>query len=99
MNRQQAAAKDKNLLASTNKGKPNQEAIKSFNKTEGVGQGKGAQEVGAAGGAAGAGGGNKAGNLSERQGQGAAAGKGGTEAGNGNEGNPKRADAETGPGK
>ena len=47
--RQQAAAKDKNLLASTNKGKPNQEAIKSFNKTEGAGQGRGGQEVGAAG--------------------------------------------------
>ena len=35
--RQQAAGKDKNLLASTNKGKPNQEAIRSFNKTEGAG--------------------------------------------------------------
>jgi hypothetical protein len=99
LNLQQAAGKDKNLLASTNKGKPNQEAIKSFNKTEGVGQGKGAQEVGAAGGAAGAGGGNKAGNLSERQGQGAGAGKGGNEAGNVNERNLKRADAETGAGK
>src|SRR5213595_2516670 len=39
--RQQALAKDKNLLASTNKGKPNQETIKSFNKTEGLGQGRG----------------------------------------------------------
>ena len=46
LNRQQAAGKDKNLLASTNKGKPNQEAIKSFNKTEGAGQGRGGQEVG-----------------------------------------------------
>src|SRR4051794_31974516 len=55
LSRQQAAAKDKNLLASTNKGKPNQEAIKSFNKTEGVGQGKGAQQLETAGGAAGAG--------------------------------------------
>src|SRR5215510_12684342 len=74
--RQQAASKDQNLRASVNKGHPNQEAIKSFNKTEGVGQGKGAQEVGAAGGAAGAGAGNKPGNLSERQGQEGAAGAG-----------------------
>src|SRR6476469_9546413 len=59
--RQQAAAKDKNFLASTNKGKPNQEAIKSFDKTEGAGQGRGGQEVGAAGGG-GAGDGNKLGN-------------------------------------
>ena len=63
LGRQQAAAKDKNLLASTSKGKPNQEAIKSFNKTEGAGQGRGGQEVGAGGGAAGAGAGNKPGNL------------------------------------
>ena len=42
LGRQQAAAKDKNLLASTSKGKPNQEAIKSFNKGEGAGQGEGA---------------------------------------------------------
>ena len=55
LERQQAAGKDKNLLASTNKGKPNQEAIKSFNKNEGAGQGKGAQGLEAAGGAAGAG--------------------------------------------
>src|SRR6185312_15643349 len=73
--RQQAAAKDKNFLASTNKGKPNQEAIKSFNKTEGAGQGRGGQEVGAAGGAAGAGAGNKPGNLNEHNLQGAGAGK------------------------
>ena len=71
LNRQQAASKDQNLRASANKGKPNQEAIRSFNKTEGAGQGKGAQEVGAAGGA-----GNKPGNLSERQGKGGAAGAG-----------------------
>src|SRR6476469_97701 len=75
--RQQAAAKDKNFLASTNKGKPNQEAIKSFDKTEGAGQGRGGQEVGAAGGGAGAG--NK---LGEREGQGAGAGKAGNEPGN-----------------
>ena len=57
LNRQQAASKDQNLRASVNKGHPNQEAIRSFNKNEGVGQGKGGQEVGAAGGAAGAAGG------------------------------------------
>jgi hypothetical protein len=76
LNRQQAASKDQNLRASLNKGKPNQEAIKSFNRAERTGQGKGAQEVGAAGGAAGAEAGNKPGNLSERQGQGAGAGAG-----------------------
>ena len=67
-----------------NKGHPNNEAIKSFNKNEGAGQGKGAQGLEAAGGAAGAGAGNKPGNLSERQGQGAAAGAGktGNEPGN-----------------
>jgi hypothetical protein len=79
LNRQQAAAKDKNLLASTNKGKPNQEAIKSFNKTEGAGQGKGAQGLGAAGGAGAGQGENKAGNMAEhnRQGEGAGQGQGG----------------------
>ena len=82
LGRQQAAAKDKNLLASTSKGKPNQEAIKSFNKTEGAGQGRGGQEVGAGGGAAGAGAENKPGNLGERQGQGAGPGAG--KAGNAN---------------
>ena len=76
LGRQDAASKDPKLQASNNKGKPNQDAIKSFNKTEGAGQGKGAQEVGAAGGAGGAGAGNKPGNLSERQGQGATAGAG-----------------------
>src|SRR6266571_8563437 len=79
LGRQQAAAKDKNLLASTSKGKPNQEAIKSFNKTEGAG-----------GGAAGAGAENKAGNLGERQGQGAGAGKAGNANGNVNERNLNR---------
>ncbi|PYL22265.1 MAG: hypothetical protein DMF44_11450, partial [Verrucomicrobia bacterium] len=79
---QQAASKDQNLRASVNKGHPNNEAIKSFNKNEGAGQGKGAQGLEAAGGAAGAG--SKPGNLSERQGQGAAAGAGksGNEPGN-----------------
>src|SRR6476620_1551209 len=83
LNRQQAAGKDKNLLASTNKGKPNQEAIKSFNKTEGAGQGGGAGQgqggkaVGA-GGAAGAGQGeNKPGKMAEHgaQGEGVNAGE------------------------
>jgi hypothetical protein len=111
LERQQAASKDKNLLASTNKGKPNQEALKSFNKTEGVGQGKGAQEVGAAGGAAGAGKGeNKLGNMPENNRQGAGAGDGqarkalgtenaGNKPGNVNERNLKGADAEAGAGK
>src|SRR5215469_16309115 len=49
--RQQAAAKDKNLQASVNKGKPNADAIRSFNKAEGVGQGKGGEQgLGAAAG-------------------------------------------------
>ena len=86
LSRQQAASKDQNLRASVNKGNPNNEAIKSFDKSEGAGQGKGAQGLEAAGGAAGAGAGagNKPGNLSERQGQGAAAGAGktGNEPGN-----------------
>src|SRR5881394_1931928 len=85
--RQQAAAKDRNLQASVNKGKPNPDAIKSFNKNagEGAGQGKGgAQEVGAAGGA---GAGKKPGNLSERQGTGA--GKGGNQPSNVTERNLK----------
>src|SRR5213078_3285586 len=52
LGRQQAAAKDQNLRASVNKGKPNADAIKSFNKGEGVGQGKaGEQGLGAAAGA------------------------------------------------
>src|SRR5438105_4617213 len=62
--RQQAAAKDRNLQASVNKGKPNPDAIKSFNKNEGVGQGKGGAEgLGAAGGAGATKGGNRAGNA------------------------------------
>src|SRR5438309_7059487 len=61
--RQQAAAKDKNLQASVNKGKPNADAVKSFNKNEGVGQGKGGERgPGAAAGAGVAKGGNKTGN-------------------------------------
>jgi hypothetical protein len=73
LSRQQAASKDQNLRASVNKGNPNADAIKSFDKGEGAGQGKGAQGLGAAGGATGAGAGNKAGNLSGREGQGGAA--------------------------
>ena len=77
LERQQAASKDQNLRASANKGNPNADAIKSFDRGEGAGQGKGAQGLGAAG----AGAGNKAGNLSERQGQGGA-GKGGNKPAN-----------------
>src|SRR6266478_2986080 len=58
--RQQAASKDQNLRASVNKGNPNADAIKSFNKGEGVAQGKGE---------------NKIGNASEFNRQGAGAGK------------------------
>jgi WXXGXW repeat (2 copies) len=84
--RQEAAAKDRNLQASVNKGHPNSEAIKSFNKGEGAGQGKGtgaegagpAAGAGKAGnkpGAAGAGQAeNKRGNMSEHNRQGAGAG-------------------------
>src|SRR5438034_8962215 len=81
--RQQAASKDQNLRASVNKGNPNADAIKSFDKGEGAGQGKGAQGLGAAGGAAGAGAGNKGGNVSGREDQGgAAAGAGAGKTGN-----------------
>jgi hypothetical protein len=67
LERQQAASKDQNLRASVNKGNPNADAIKSFNKGEGAGQGKGAQELGAA---AGPGQGeNKPGNVSEHRGK------------------------------
>lgn len=73
LERQQAASKDQNLRASVNKGHVNQESIKSFNNT----QGKGGQEVGAAGGA----GAGKAGNGPEpmaqhKEGAGAGAGTG-----------------------
>jgi hypothetical protein len=67
--RQQAAAKDRNLQASVNKGHPNSDAIKSFNKGEGAGQGKGgAQGLGAAAGAGKTE--NKPGNMAERHAQG-----------------------------
>ena len=82
LERQKLASKDQNLRASVNKGKPNQEAIKSFNKNEGAGQGKGAQGLEAAGGAAGAGAGNKPGNVNERNLQGAGAGKAENQTGN-----------------
>jgi hypothetical protein len=75
LSRQQAAAKDRNLQASVNKGKPNADAIKTFNKNEGVGQGKGgAERLGGAGGAGAGKGENKIGNASERNLQGAGAG-------------------------
>jgi hypothetical protein len=81
LNRQQAASKDQNLRASVNKGKPNQEAIKSFNKGEGAGQGgkelEGADKLGnynIQGAGAGQGQGGK--------GLGTGAGKGGNKAGN-----------------
>jgi hypothetical protein len=79
LTRQQEASKNQNLRASVNKGKPNADAIKTFNKNEGVGQGKGgAETLGAAGGAGAGKGENKIGNASERnlQGTGAEAGPG-----------------------
>src|SRR6266705_2123226 len=61
--RQQAASKDQNLRASVNKGNPNADAIKSFNKGEGVGLGKGGEQgLGAAAGAGAGKGENKIGN-------------------------------------
>src|SRR6266478_1782415 len=76
--RQQAASKDQNLRAAVNKGNPNADAIKSFNKGEGVGQGKGGEQgLGAAAGAGAAKGGNKTGNITERNLQGAGAGNAG----------------------
>jgi hypothetical protein len=85
LSRQQAASKDQNLRASVNKGKPNSDAIKSFTKSEGAGQGKGgAERLEAAGGAGADKGENKIGNASDlnRQGAGAGqAGKGGNKPG------------------
>jgi len=75
--RQQAASKDQNLRASVNKGNPNADAIKSFNKGEGVGQGKGGEQgLGAAAGAGAGKGENRIGNASELNRQGAGAGQG-----------------------
>src|SRR6266699_3594376 len=84
--RQQAASKDQNLRASVNKGNPNADAVKSFNKGEGVGQGKGGEQgLGAAAGAGAGKGENKIGNASEfnRQGAGAGQGQGGKGLGTG----------------
>jgi hypothetical protein len=53
--RQEAAAKDRNLQASVNKGHPKPDAIKSFNKNTGAEQGAGAHGPGAAAGAKNAG--------------------------------------------
>src|SRR6266478_2581628 len=75
--RQQAASKDQNLRAAVNKGNPNADAIKSFNKGEGVGPGKGGEQgLGAAAGAGAGKGENKIGNASELNRQGAGAGQG-----------------------
>jgi hypothetical protein len=74
--RQEAASKDHNLQASVNKGHPNQDAIKSFNKT--TGQGAGATGVGAAATGAGAGKNeHKPANLAEHASPGAGAGNAG----------------------
>jgi WXXGXW repeat (2 copies) len=89
LERQQAASKDQNLRASANKGKPNADAIRTFNKTEGAGAGQGKGGEQGLGTTAGAGAGkgenrppgagveragNKPGNVTERNLQGAGAG-------------------------
>jgi WXXGXW repeat (2 copies) len=66
--RQEAAAKDRNLQASANKGHPNADAINSFNKGEQHGKG-GAQGLGNAAGAGKTE--NKPGNVAEHHAQGA----------------------------
>src|SRR5438552_11985861 len=90
LERQQAAAKDRNLQASVNKGHPKPDAIKSFNKNTGEGK-VGAQEAGAAAGAGAGKGENKIGNASELNREGAGAGQAGkgreTAAGAGKGGN------------
>jgi hypothetical protein len=67
--RQEAAAKDRNLQASANKGHPNADAINSFDKREQHGKGAGAEELGTAAGAGKAE--NKPGNVAEHHAQGA----------------------------
>src|SRR4030095_365379 len=79
LSRQEAASKDQGLRASANKGKPNADAVKTFNKNQGVVAGKGGEQGPGAGAGAGAGKGeNKIGNASDlnRQGAGAGAGQG-----------------------
>ena len=67
LKRQEAASQDKNLQAKANKGHPNNEAIRSFDKTEGQGRGPGAEGHGLAGEK----GEHKTGNMAEHHGQGA----------------------------
>jgi hypothetical protein len=93
LSRQQLARKDQNLRASANKGKPNADAIKSFDKNNGAALGKAGEQGPEAAAGAGAGKGeNKIGNEVNRQGAGqgqggnkignAGAGKGGNKPGN-----------------
>ena len=84
LSRQEAAAKDQNLRASANKGKPNADAVRSFNKNEGVVAGKGGEQGPGAGK-----GEKKIGNATDlnRQGAGAEAGQGRNKPGNVNERN------------
>jgi hypothetical protein len=80
--RQQAASRDRNLQASANNGKPNADAVKSFNKNRTELRGKAAEGRGAAAGAGAGQAGNKPGNIAgpghkgAGQGAGAAAGAG-----------------------
>jgi hypothetical protein len=88
--RKNAAAKDPKLQASNNKGRPNADAIKSFNKSERAGQGQRAKGLGTAAGAGKAG--NKPGNVTERNRHGARAGNTRANAnkiGAGNQGNTR----------
>ncbi len=66
--RQEAASKDRNLQASVNKGHPNSDAIKSFDKNAGQGKG-GAEGLGTSAAAGKAE--NKTGNVAEHHAQGA----------------------------
>ena len=74
--RQEAASKDPKLQASANKGHPNSDAIKSFNKTHATG--KGAEGVGAAATGAGT---EKAANKTKAMSENAGLGAGATNAG------------------
>jgi hypothetical protein len=83
LSRQQLARKDQSLRASANKGKPNADAIKSFDKNNGAALGKAGEQGPEAAAGAGAGKGeNKIGNEVNRQGAGAGQGQGGNKIGN-----------------
>jgi hypothetical protein len=70
VSRQQAASKDPGLQAKNNKGHPNNEAVKSFNRTEGTEHGKVGEGVGAGREARAGRAEHGAGNMDEHHGQG-----------------------------